>query len=170
MTRRQNGKAALITAGQGIGRATALRIASEDATVSAADINAYGLDTLRVENPAILTHCLDVRNSEAIQTAANEFTRIDVLFNCAGSVHQGSIIECSERDWSLSFDLTVISMYHAIRAYLPRMLESEKGSMVARVRTPKALLRVCSRSSFSISRETDRIYLWNRKACLIAAS
>jgi 2-keto-3-deoxy-L-fuconate dehydrogenase len=131
MATRLAGKLALITAaGQGIGRATALRFASEGATVWATDINAQALDVLRAENSAIQTRILDVRDSKAVQTVANETGEIDILFNCAGFVHQGSIFECSEKEWNFSFDLNVTSMYRTICAYLPGMLAQGKGTII----------------------------------------
>lgn len=131
MANRLAGKLALITAaGQGIGRATALRFASEGATVWATDINAQGLDALRAESSAIQARILDVRDSKAVQAVANETGKIDILFNCAGFVHQGSIFECSEKEWNSSFDLNVTSMYRTICAYLLGMLAQGKGTII----------------------------------------
>jgi NAD(P)-dependent dehydrogenase (short-subunit alcohol dehydrogenase family) len=124
---RLDGKIALITAaGQGIGRATALRFANEGAIVWTTDINGHALDALRSENPAIQTRILDVLDSKAVETIAEETGTIDVLFNCAGFVHQGSIFECSENELSFSLDFNVTSMYRTCRAYLPGMLANGK--------------------------------------------
>jgi 2-keto-3-deoxy-L-fuconate dehydrogenase len=128
---RLDGKIALITAaGQGIGRATALRFANEGAIVWTTDINGHALDALRSENPAIQTRILDVLDSKAVETIAEETGTIDVLFNCAGFVHQGSIFECSENELIFSLDFNVTSMYRTCRAYLPGMLANGKGSII----------------------------------------
>ena len=131
MSERLQGKTALITAaGQGIGRATALAFAREGAIVWATDINQQTLATLAGEAPGIITRRLDVMDAEAISATVGEIGALDVLFNCAGIVHNGTILDCSEEDWDLSFDLNVRSMYRIIRAALPAMLESGGGSIV----------------------------------------
>jgi 2-keto-3-deoxy-L-fuconate dehydrogenase len=96
----------------------------------ATDINAISLDTLRTEHPAIRTRILDVRDSEAIEAVAKEIGSLDVLFNCAGFVHQGSVFECTEEDWNFSLDVNVSSMYRTCRAFLPGMLARGKGSII----------------------------------------
>jgi 2-keto-3-deoxy-L-fuconate dehydrogenase len=131
MSERLKGKTALITAaGQGIGRATALAFAREGAIVWATDINEQTLATLASEAPGIITRRLDVMDAEEISATVGEIGALDVLFNCAGIVHNGTILDCSEEDWDLSFDLNVRSMYRIIRAALPAMLESGGGSIV----------------------------------------
>jgi 2-keto-3-deoxy-L-fuconate dehydrogenase len=131
MSERLQGKTALITAaGQGIGRATALAFAREGAIVWATDINQQTLATLAGEAPGIITRRLDVMDAEAISATVGEIGALDVLFNCAGIVHNGTILDCSEEDWDLSFDLNVRSMYRIIRAALPAMLENGGGSIV----------------------------------------
>jgi 2-keto-3-deoxy-L-fuconate dehydrogenase len=126
-TGRLKGKTALITAaGQGIGRAAAELFLSEDAVVWATDINAGSI--------ADLAGCcglvLDVRNSAAIAAAFATTGPVDILFNCAGYVANGTILECSQAEWDLSFDLNVASMYRMIRQYLPSMLERRAGSII----------------------------------------
>jgi 2-keto-3-deoxy-L-fuconate dehydrogenase len=112
MSGRLAGKSVLITAaGQGIGRATALRFLAEGATVWATDINPAALDTLAAEKPSIHTRILNVRDSASVIAVAEQIGAIDVLFNCAGYVHQGTVLECSEHDWDVSYDLNVTSMY-----------------------------------------------------------
>jgi 2-keto-3-deoxy-L-fuconate dehydrogenase len=124
-------KVALITAaGQGIGRASALRFASAGAHVWATDINVDTLASLKAECPQIQTSLLDVRSSDAIAALAEQIGRLDVLFNCAGYVHQGDIFACSQKDWDFSFDLNVTSMYRMCRAFLPAMIAAGKGSIV----------------------------------------
>jgi 2-keto-3-deoxy-L-fuconate dehydrogenase len=131
MSERLQGKTALITAaGQGIGRATALAFAREGAIVWATDINQQTLATLAGEAPGIITRRLDVMDAEAISATVGEIGALDVLFNCAGIVHNGTILDCSEEDWDLSFGLNVRSMYRIIRAALPAMLENGGGSIV----------------------------------------
>jgi 2-keto-3-deoxy-L-fuconate dehydrogenase len=125
------GKIAVITAaGQGIGRACALRFAAEGADVWATDINLEALDQLSREHPMIRTRTLNVREDEAVSAFAAELGRVDVLFNCAGYVHQGDIFACSPKDWELSFDLNVTSMYRTCRAFLPGMVNAGKGSIL----------------------------------------
>jgi 2-keto-3-deoxy-L-fuconate dehydrogenase len=117
-------------AGQGIGRASAIRFALEGATVWATDINQKTLDLLAAEHPSIKTRLLDVRKTEAVDAFAAQLGALDALFNCAGYVHQGDIFACTQQDWDFSFDLNVASMYRTCRAFLPAMLAVGKGSIV----------------------------------------
>ena len=131
MTGRLAGKVALCTAaGQGIGQATALAFAREGAQVIATDIDVGLLNALTNISPDIVTRPLDVLDARAIADMAADVGPIDVLFNCAGFVHHGTILDCEEDDWSFSFDLNVKSMYRTIRAFLPGMLEKGGGSIV----------------------------------------
>ena len=131
MSSRLRGTTALLTAaGQGIGRATALAFAEEGAVVWATDVNQSALKTLVEENPQIRTRILDARDARAIQTLAEEIGQIDVLFNCAGHVHHGTILDCTEEEWNLSIDLNLKSMYYSCRAVLPVMLASGHGSII----------------------------------------
>jgi 2-keto-3-deoxy-L-fuconate dehydrogenase len=131
MSERLLEKTALITAaGQGIGRATALAFAREGADVWATDINEEALATLAAELPGIVTRRLDVTDADAISTIVAEAGALDILFNCAGIVHNGTILDCSEADWDISFDLNVRSMYRITRAALPTMIENGGGSIV----------------------------------------
>jgi 2-keto-3-deoxy-L-fuconate dehydrogenase len=124
---RLTGKTALVTAaGQGIGRATAELFASEGATVVATDINADLLTHIE----GCRTHRLDVRDPVQVAAAITQAGPIDVLFNCAGLVHSGTILECDESAWSLSLDVNVTSMYRLISAALPGMLERGRGSII----------------------------------------
>ncbi|MFN3723407.1 MAG: SDR family oxidoreductase [Paracoccaceae bacterium] len=126
---RLDGKTALITAaGQGIGRASALAMAREGARVIATDINETALAdlaTLGVE-----TRVLNVRDPAAISSLATEIGRVDVLFNCAGFVANGTILDCDEDQWAFSFDLNVTAMYRMCRAFLPAMIEEGSGSII----------------------------------------
>ena len=128
--RLKNKKTLITAAGQGIGRATVLAFAREGAEILATDIDQDSLDSLKKECPEIETRVLDVNNLEAIHQLAKETGTIDVLFNCAGYVHHGTVLDCEESDWDFSFDLNVRSMYRMIKAFLPAMLESGGGSIV----------------------------------------
>ena len=131
MSKRLEGKVALITAaGQGIGRATALSFAQEGAKVWATDINEVALESLKKEDSGIDIRTLDVRSKSAIEAIAAETGPVDVLFNCAGYVHQGTVLDCAEDAWDFSFDLNVSSMYRTCRAYLPGMLANGRGSII----------------------------------------
>jgi 2-keto-3-deoxy-L-fuconate dehydrogenase len=123
---RLKGKVALLTAAAaGIGRAAAEAFAREGAHVIATDIDPSKLAGLKGD-----LRKLDVRSTEAVNALAKETGPIDVLFNCAGFVHHGTVLECSESDWDFSFDLNVKSMHRTIRAFLPGMLEKGGGSIV----------------------------------------
>ncbi|HEX3353249.1 MAG TPA: SDR family oxidoreductase [Terriglobales bacterium] len=131
MSGRLAGKVALVTAAaQGIGHSTALAFADEGALVWATDINEAGLAALGKDRPGIRIRRLDVRNTRDVDSLAAELGALDVLFNCAGFVHHGTVLECSEQDWDFSFDLNVKSMYRTCRAFLPAMLQAGKGSIV----------------------------------------
>jgi 2-keto-3-deoxy-L-fuconate dehydrogenase len=114
----------LVTAaGQGMGRASAVALAALGAEVIATDIDAPQLESLSGENANIATARLDVTDGAAIEALAKDVGPLDGLFNCAGYVHNGSILDCAEKDWDFSFDLNVKSMYRMTRAFLPAMLE-----------------------------------------------
>ena len=131
MAGRLKNKNTLITAaGKGIGRSSVMAFVHEGARVLATDIDPESLASLKEECPEIETRLLDITNAEAIQAIAKETGTIDVLFNCAGFVHHGTVLDCEESDWDFSFDLNVRSMYRMIRAFLPAMLESGGGSIV----------------------------------------
>jgi 2-keto-3-deoxy-L-fuconate dehydrogenase len=131
MSGRLAGKIAFLTAaGQGIGRATAIAFADEGAVVWATDVNQELLAALSHDRPSIRTRRLDVLSAKDIADCAAELGTIDVLFNCAGYVHHGSILDCSEKDWDFSFDLNLKSMYHTCRAFLPNMLKAGRGNII----------------------------------------
>jgi 2-keto-3-deoxy-L-fuconate dehydrogenase len=124
---RLTGKTVLITAAaQGIGRASALACAAEGARVIATDINQSLLERFAAEHAGIETAWLDVRDNEAVLALAQRTPALDALFNCAGMVANGSVLECSEADWDLSFDLNVKSMFRMTRAFMPAMLDKAK--------------------------------------------
>jgi 2-keto-3-deoxy-L-fuconate dehydrogenase len=131
MTTRLAGKKVLITAaGQGIGRATALAMAAEGAKVIATDINEQILGTLAIESSLIQCRMLDVLDKEAIAAVAKKLGAVDVLFNCAGHVHHGSILECTDEEWDFAFDLNVKAQYRLTKALLPEMLKAGGASIV----------------------------------------
>jgi 2-keto-3-deoxy-L-fuconate dehydrogenase len=124
------GKTALITAaGQGIGRASALAMAAEGARVYATDVSATALASLD-GTLNMTTRVLDVLDDAAVQHTIADLPPLDVLFNCAGFVHNGTILDCSSKDWEFSFNLNVRAMYVLIKCALPKMLESGRGSII----------------------------------------
>jgi 2-keto-3-deoxy-L-fuconate dehydrogenase len=129
MTDRLAGKTAFVTAAaQGIGRATALAFAAEGASVIATDLNEAKV--AEIASDRIRTFRLDALNADDITAAAKNAGRVDVLFNCAGFVHQGSILDATEEEWDFAFNLNVRSMFRTIRAFLPSMLQEGGGSIV----------------------------------------
>ena len=123
------GKLALITAaGQGIGRASALAMAREGARVIATDVNAAALADLA--DHGLETRVLDVRDPASIAAAVQAAGPLNVLFNCAGFVAAGSILDCDEDQWAFSLDLNMTAMYRMCRAFLPGMIASGGGSII----------------------------------------
>jgi len=152
MSDRLSGKTALVTAAaQGIGRATALAFAAEGATVWATDINAEtlaGLDGVA----AITTRQLDVRDAEAVARVTGAAGPVDILFNCAGYVAHGPILECSEEDWDVSFELNCRGMYLMIRAVLPAMLAAGGGSIINVASVVSSISGVPDRCAYGASK------------------
>jgi 2-keto-3-deoxy-L-fuconate dehydrogenase len=130
MSGRLTGKVAFCTAsGAGIGRATAIAFAREGARVIATDIDLAKLEGLAASGVAE-THLLDVRSTKSVEAFAKKIGAVDVLFNAAGFVHHGTVLECTDEEWDFGFDLNVRSMHRTIRAFLPAMLEKGGGSIV----------------------------------------
>src|SRR3990170_186537 len=130
MTDRLKGKIAVCTAaGAGIGQATAMAFAREGARVIATDVNEASLAALEAAGGAGRGK-LDVLDGQAVEALAKRLGAIDVLFNAAGFVHHGTILECSDKDWDFSFDLNVKSMHRTIKAFLPGMLGTRRGWLV----------------------------------------
>ncbi|MFG1399679.1 SDR family oxidoreductase [Roseixanthobacter pseudopolyaromaticivorans] len=126
MSGRLDGKTCLVTAaGQGIGRAIAEAFLAEGARVIATDLDATKVADFKGEHRA-----LDVLSTAAVEALAADIGPINVLANCAGYVHQGSILETSEKDWDFSFDLNVKSMHRTLKAFLPGMLAHGGGSVI----------------------------------------
>ncbi len=149
MAGRLTGKKALLTAaGQGIGRATAELMIAEGATVFATDVDGdklAGLDGAR-------TQTLNVLDGAAIGALAEELGAVDILFNCAGFVHNGTILDCEEADWDFSFDLNVKAMYRMIKAFLPAMLAAGGGSIVNMASVASSVMGVPNRFVYSASK------------------
>ncbi len=148
MSQRLAGKTAVITAaGQGIGRACAERFAGEGARVIATDLRIDSLAGLPVQ-----ARKLDVRDDAAIKALAAELGPVDVLFNCAGFVHAGSILQASDEDWDFAFDLNVKAMYRTIRAFLPGMLAKGGGSIINMSSAASSIKGVPNRFVYSASK------------------
>lgn len=155
---RVSGKTALVTAaGKGIGKASALALAQEGALVWATDADEQTLTELNEQAKAqgisnLRTARLDVRDTAAVHAFADRVGRLDVLFNCAGFVHHGSIQECSEADWDFSMDLNVKSMYRTISAFLPAMLTHGNGSIINMASAASSVKGVAKRFVYGASK------------------
>ena len=152
MAGRLEGKRALVTAaGQGIGRATALAFAAEGANVLATDIAENKLSDLA--EAFVATRLLDVTDQAAIAALADELGPLDILFNCAGFVHHGTVLDVLPEDWDFSFELNVKSMYLMIRAFLPKMLDPGKGGSIINVAsTASSIKGVPNRCAYSATK------------------
>ncbi len=144
-----DGKRVLITAaGQGIGLATARYFAQQGAEVIASDINISSLQGI----PGVTALMLDVTDRQAINAAAQETGSLDVLFNCAGVVHSGSLLQCSEQDWQAALNLNVTAMFHMIQAFLPAMLAQKKGSIINMSSVASSIKGVPNRFAYSATK------------------
>jgi 2-keto-3-deoxy-L-fuconate dehydrogenase len=143
MAGRLSGKTALVTAAaQGIGRASAVAFAREGARVIATDINLEKLAGLaRESGEGVMTRQLDATDGAAIAALAAELGAIDVLMNCAGFVHHGTVLDCTERDWDFTMTLNVKSMYFTIRTFLPAMLAHGKGASIINISSGASSVR-----------------------------
>ena len=149
MANRLDGKIAVVTAaGHGIGRATAAMFAREGAKVVATDIAEAALSSI----PNVTACRLDVTDRSAIQRMADDIGAIDVLFNCAGVVHSGTILQSSEEQLEYALNLNVRSMYHLIRAFMPAMLARRGGSIINMSSVASSLKGVPNRFAYSLSK------------------
>jgi 2-keto-3-deoxy-L-fuconate dehydrogenase len=151
MSGRLTGKRCLITAAAaGIGRASALAFAREGATVVATDIDDAALATIGVA--AIATSRLDVTDDAAVAALIARHDGFDVLFNCAGWVPGGTILQCSPGDWARAYDINVTSMYRTIRAVLPGMLARGGGSIINMASAASSIHGVPNRFAYTATK------------------
>lgn len=152
MAGRLEGKTAFCTAsGAGIGRATAIAFAREGAKVIASDIDMVSLKDLG-EHGIAETHIVDARQRASIQRTAEAIGPVDILFNAAGFVHHGTVLECSDEDWDFSFDLNVKSMHRTISTFLPGMVERGGGSIVNIASVSGSILGVPNRYAYGATK------------------
>jgi 2-keto-3-deoxy-L-fuconate dehydrogenase len=148
MAGRLKGKLAVLTAaGAGIGRATAEAFVREGADVVATDVDLDGLGGLNADRRK-----LDVRSADEIAALARALGPIDILFNCAGVVHHGAALDCSDHDWDFAFDLNVKSMHRTIRAFLPGMIGKGGGSIVNVASVASSVKGVPNRHAYGASK------------------
>jgi 2-keto-3-deoxy-L-fuconate dehydrogenase len=149
---RLEGKVALITAaGQGIGHATALAMAREGARVYATDVNGNSLK--RFDGVAgIVTRELDVLNDSAVAKTIAELPPLSILFNCAGYVHNGTVLDCTPKDWDFSFNLNVRAMYMTIQCALPAMLANGGGSIINMASVAGSIKGIPNRFAYGASK------------------
>lgn len=150
---RLNNKIAMVTgAGQGIGRATVLQYAEEGARVIATDVDTSKLEDLNAID-GVETRFLDVRDRQAINNLARELPPLNILFNCAGYVHSGSLLECEDNAWEDSFAINVTSMYHMIQSFLPGMIKTNVSSSIINMASVASSLKgVPNRFAYSTTK------------------
>ncbi|KAM3940889.1 dehydrogenase/reductase SDR family member 6 [Leptodactylus fuscus] len=149
---RLDGKVILLSAAaQGIGQAAAIAFAKEGAKVIATDINEEKLKALE-SYKGIQTRVLDVTKKEQIEKLCQEIDRIDVLFNVAGFVHHGNILDCEEADWDFTMNLNVRSMYLMIKTFLPKMLAQKSGNIINMSSVASSIKGVVNRCVYSTSK------------------
>ncbi|HKG72707.1 MAG TPA: SDR family oxidoreductase [Aestuariivirgaceae bacterium] len=152
MTGRLRGKTAVVTAAaHGIGRATASAFAAEGAKVHATDIAADKLRELEGAGEVMISP-LDVTDGEAIGQFARRLGPIDILFNCAGFVHHGTILDCEEKDWDFSFNLNIKSMYRMIRHFLPAMIEGGGGVIINVASVASSIIAAPNRCAYGATK------------------
>ncbi len=131
MKRLENKSVIITAAGQGIGKETAIRFFNEGANVIATDINRSNkLEELAKKYPGIQIYTLDSTSSKDVKKFAHTISKIDILFNCVGFVHNGTILECEEKDWDFSFNVNVRSMYLMIKNIIPKMIKKKSGVII----------------------------------------
>jgi 2-keto-3-deoxy-L-fuconate dehydrogenase len=148
---RLKGKTAFVTAaGAGIGQATARAFAAEGATVTATDIDAAALAPLA--DAGLAVRPLDVTDADAVQQTAAALGAVDILFNCAGIVHHGTILDCGDADFDRTMEVNVKGMYRVTRAFLPAMLEAGGGAIVNMASAVSSLLAAPNRFVYGASK------------------
>ena len=153
MSGRLASKRMLITAaGAGIGRASAMACAQEGAHVVATDIDDGALESLATGQPGISTHVLDVTDPAAVRAFVASQAAFDVVFNCAGLVHSGSILDCEESAWRRSFALNVDAMYFLCKAVLPGMIAQGKGNIINMASVASSVKGVPNRCAYGASK------------------
>ncbi|NJM28986.1 MAG: SDR family oxidoreductase [Rhizobiales bacterium] len=153
MAGRLQGKTIIVTsAAQGMGRAAAIAMAEEGAKVFATDIRADLLPELTAAHKAIDAFELNVLKDADVAAASKRTGPADILFNCSGFVHHGTILDCADKDWDFSFDLNVKAHYRMIRAYLPGMLEKGKGNIVNMASVASSIKGVVNRAVYGASK------------------
>ena len=151
MGSRLAGKVAFVTAaGRGMGQGAALAFAREGAQVWATDVSPKGL--VEIEGEGIRTRVLDVTDEQRIRAVAEEVGDIDVLFNCAGIVPSGTILDCTPAEWDRTFDVNVKSMFLVTRAFLPRMLEKGRGSIINMASVASSIRGLPNRFAYGASK------------------
>lgn len=155
MNERLPQKRALVTgAGQGIGKAIALAYSAQGAEVHAVDLNAAALQQLQKEDSRIAAHTLDLCDPSAVASYALELGRLDILTNCVGYVHHGTILDCSDEDWNRSLEINATSMMRLTRACLPAMLEGGGGSILNISSVVSSLRGAPNRFAYASSKAT----------------
>jgi 2-keto-3-deoxy-L-fuconate dehydrogenase len=153
MAGRLQGKTVIVTsAAQGMGRAAAIAMAEEGARVFATDIRGDLLPELKDASKSIETFELNVLEDGDVAAAFERTGPVDVLFNCSGFVHHGTILDCSDKDWDFSFNLNIKAHYRMIRAYLPAMLEKGKGNIINMASVASTVKGVVNRSVYSATK------------------
>ncbi|XP_016095497.1 3-hydroxybutyrate dehydrogenase type 2 isoform X1 [Sinocyclocheilus grahami] len=149
---RLDGKVIVLSAAaQGIGKASAIAFAKEGAQVTATDINGEKLKELD-GIPGIKTKVVDVTKKDQVEALAKDFDYVDVLFNVAGFVHHGSVLECEESDWDFTMNVNVRSMYLMIKAFLPKMLARKSGNIINMASVASSIKGVVNRCVYSTSK------------------
>ncbi|YBV94976.1 SDR family oxidoreductase (plasmid) [Phyllobacteriaceae bacterium JZ32] len=153
MSDRLSDKRAFVTgAGQGIGRAIAVAFAREGAEVIAASRTVSKMQDLPALSPAIVPLALDVTHAGAVEQSIADAGRIDILVNCAGWVHNGTVLDCSDTDWAKSLDLNVTAAFRTIRATLPQMIARGSGSIVNIASVASSITGVPGRAAYGASK------------------
>ena len=153
MAGRLSGKTAIVTsAGQGIGRASAIAMAREGAKVYATDLREDLLASLKDEPGTYETFALDVLKQGQIDAAAKRVGTPDILFNCSGFVHAGTIMETDDKAWDFSFDLNVKAHFHMIKAFMPGWLAQGKGTIINMASAASSIKGVPNRFAYGATK------------------